>query len=139
MNKVDNKLIGLVVVFFLVFGFFTLNVAYQSSIGRQIRANNQQPPAAANSLLFVFPVTTQVGQNTTANCIARDAQGAGLNNVSASIQASCGGVNPASAQTNASGIASFMITSTQPCTAQLTCTLNGSTLVTQTASVQFNP
>lgn len=139
MNKIDNKLIGLVVVFFLVFGFFTLNVVYQSSFGRQIRATNQQPPSASNSLLFAFPVSTQVGQNATVNCVARDTSGTGLNNVEVSVQTTCGAINPPATQTNSNGIASFMISSSNPCTAQLSCILNKTTMVTQTATIQFNP
>ena len=138
MNKIDNKLMGLVVIFFLLFGFFTVSVLFGQPIRQRIRANNPPPPSATSSLLVV-DLTAQVGKSATATCIVRAADGSAIANQTCAIAASCGTVSPASGQTNTSGIASFLVTSDAPCTAQLTATVNNSIQITQTASIQFTP
>jgi hypothetical protein len=135
MDKVDNKFVTLILFFFLAFGFFAVSVVSQRAL--RIQASKNIVPSGQNSLLLVFPLTLTVGQKATINCVARDAEGGSATDKTCTISTSCGIVTPASSQTNASGIAQFMLSSENPCTAQLTATLDNTVRVSQTASVQF--
>lgn len=136
-RKIDPKLLGLVGIFFLVFGFFTISIALDSG-PFQIRATKQPLVDVSQSLLLAFPLTLKPGESATVNCVARAADGASVADASCTVSSSCGSVSPALAQTNVNGISAFSLNSPAECIAQLTATINN-TPIQKTVSVQFTP
>lgn len=129
---------GLVTIFFLLFGFFTVSVIFGGPLRQRIRATN--PPAvSATSSLIVVDLTSKIGSPATATCIVRAADGSAIANQTCALTASCGTVEPPSGTTNENGIAAFLVRSDTACTAQITATVNNSVQITQSASIQFSP
>lgn len=135
MNKVDSKLVTLVLFFFLAFGFFTVSVVSRQAL--RIQASKNIVPDASSSLLLAFPLNTTVGQTSTINCVARDSTGTAAANKKCVVTTSCGNISPSEVLTNTNGIAQFSLASVEPCTAQLNATIDGTIPVSQTTSVQF--
>lgn len=138
MEKFDSKLLGLVVVFFIVFGFFATSIVFNKPLKElRIRATAVKTADPDQSHLVVFPLTTKVGSNATINCIARDAEGTALSNANCRIETSCGTISPGQVSTNVNGIAIFSLSADTPCVASLKAIVNDTVAVSQGTSVEF--
>ena len=136
-KKMDPKLIGLVAIFFLLFGFFAVSI-FLDSAPVPIRATKSQPPDSTQSILLVFPLSQKIGESVTVNCVARDSEGGAIANAGCTVTTSCGSISPSTTQTNANGIATFTLTSDAPCVANLSATI-GDVMVQRKISVEFTP
>ncbi|OGK18744.1 hypothetical protein A3D80_02460 [Candidatus Roizmanbacteria bacterium RIFCSPHIGHO2_02_FULL_40_13b] len=135
MDKVDNKLMGLVVVFFLVFGLFAANVLFAPQI-KQIRARNAIPSATKSALFSdVRTLTTNGTDKATLSVFIRADDERAIANVPVKITTSLGTVIPTETTSNENGISSFFFTCTSPGTAQLGILANGQAVGNQVSVV----
>lgn len=125
MDKVDNKLMGLVVVFFLVFGLFAANVLFAPQI-KQIRARTATP-SAEKSTLFSSVRTLKSGSvdKATLSTFIRGDDERAIPNVVVKVTASQGTVTPAESTSNENGISAFFFSCTGTGIAQLGLLANG--------------
>ncbi|MFS8158617.1 MAG: hypothetical protein ACMG6E_00115 [Candidatus Roizmanbacteria bacterium] len=118
----DNKLVVLVLVFFLAIGAFSLTL-FTSNSARQIRAVNRTA-VRQNSLCFASPLSVKAGQNTTITCVARDEKTNAVPGTQCCLSSTGGSLAQNCGQTDSNGIfQSILTTSTD---ASVSCVINGS-------------
>lgn len=128
MDKVDNKLMGLVGIFFLVFGLFTVNVFFGRDI-QQIRARTvTASPTKSNIFSSVRELTANGTDKSTISVFLRAEDGSGITNTPVSVSTTVGTIVPPEVSTDTSGIANFFLTCTTPGVAQITATSKGVTI-----------
>lgn len=117
----DNKLVVLVLVFFLAIGAFSLTL-FTSSSARQIKAANRVP-VQAQSLCFASPLSIKQGTNATVTCVARDKDTNAVAGARCCFAATSGTLAQECGQTDSNGIFQTLLTATSD--SSVTCTLNG--------------
>ncbi len=125
MDKIDNKFMGLVGIFFLVFGLFAVNVFFGRNL-KTIRAKNAVPSAEKTS---IFASAREIAANgtdkATISVFVRDADGNGISDTPVTVTSTVGTIAPSQESTDKSGIVSFFLTCTSTGVAQITAQAKG--------------
>lgn len=128
MDKVDNKFMGLVGIFFLVFGLFAVNVFF----GRDIQQIRARTVVASPTKSTIFSSARELVANgtdkSTISVFLRAEDGGGITNTPVSVSSTVGTIAPTEVSTDTSGIANFFLTCTTPGVAQITATSKGVTI-----------
>lgn len=127
---------SLVAVFLLVFGTFVTLTFVNSRPGfRSIAAACQ--PSSERSVMFAWPLEIEAGSGiSTASVFARNSDGNPCSNKAVAVSATHGSVEPNSRNTDADGEAQFNFSCQSAGTSVLQATMDGSTQVTQTVSIE---
>jgi hypothetical protein len=139
----DNKFIGLVSIFFLVFGVFISVLFFNKNIATLTRAKEDTLPSAEKSIILVYPLTVNADGTTTstATVVVRNSKGDGLEakpvTLTTSLGAIDGGQPTLTKNSEKDGHATFAITSSTAGVANLSVLISGSTSTSNTASINF--
>ena len=135
----DNKLVGLLVVFFLIFGLFTSLLIFRQPITRLTRAKEDYTPSSAKTLIFAWPLTLTADGKKEAkiNVFVRNERGMPIVNKKVSLNTNLGTVKEIQSVSDQQGKTEFNITSEQEGTAKVKAIIAGNIEITQTVSVQF--
>lgn len=125
MDKVDNKFMGLVGIFFLVFGLFAINVFF----GKNIQRINARTAVASPTKSTLFSSVRELAANgtdkATISVFVRTDDGSGITNTPVSVNTTVGTIAPVEVSTDTSGIANFFLTCTSAGVAQITAVSKG--------------
>ncbi len=110
----DKKLLGLTVVFLLLFTAFSASVLLNKQFQRFTRAKEFYTPSSKKSLLLAFPLEVKADgqQKSKITVFVRNSKGVPLENKIVEIKTNLGTITPASATTDKNGKAIFEISST---------------------------
>lgn len=134
MDKMDNKFMGLVGIFFLVFGLFAVNVFFGTNI-RQIKARTVVPSAQKTTLFSsVRELTANNTEKGTISIFLRADDGSGIAETPVTVSTTFGTITPPEVVTDKSGIANFFLTCSGVGIAQISAQSKG-TAVGNTVSV----
>lgn len=131
---------ALMIVFFLVFGAFIVNVAFKDKIANLARASGDTDPSSQNSLIFAWPLTAKVGDKVEVNVFIRSANNSPLNKKQVKLMTNLGLINGTQESTSKSdktGKVNFTLSSDTAGIAELTAFINDSTQLSQKISVKF--
>lgn len=128
MDKIDNKFMGLVGIFFLVFGLFAVNVFFGRDI-KQIRARTAVASTTKSTLFSSARELTANGTDkATISVFVRADDGSGITNTPVSVTTTIGTITPTEVSTDTSGIANFFLTCTSAGIAQISAVSKGVTI-----------
>ncbi len=130
----DRKFVFLVLVFIFVFGAFVTTVILDRT--QLIRAAAPKPPT--QFLIFSVPLTTNVGGTCEISIVSNDDENHGVAESTICPQTNFGTVSPACDKTDASGIATFKLTSNSAGTAEVTAVVNNTISIGKSVTCQFN-
>jgi hypothetical protein len=126
----DNKLMFLVFVFFLVFGTFATAVFFDQSPALRARASNRCTPALSKSFATSFPKDVQAGEKCEVNVFVRCDNELAVTGATVRLSVSNGSVDNAEALTDESGRAVFTVTPQG--LARISATINGNLQLPET-------
>ena len=128
MDKVDNKFMGLVGIFFLVFGLFAINVFF----GRNVESIKARTAVASPIKSTLFSSVRDLPANgtdkATISVFVRADDGSGITNTPVSVNTTVGTITPGEVLTDTNGIANFFLTCTNAGIAQITAVSKGVTI-----------
>jgi hypothetical protein len=135
----DNKLVGIIIIFFLVFGLFTSILIFQKPIIRLTKAKEEYTPSAAKTLIFVWPLnlTADGKKAATINIFVRNEKGVPVVNKKVSLNTNLGTVKEIQSISDQQGKTEFNLTSDQEGVAKIKAIINGNIETTQAVSIQF--
>lgn len=116
---------GLVAIFFLVFGLFAVNVFFGPNL-KVIRARTAIPSAEKTNLFSsAREITANGTEKATISVFLRDGAGNGIAETPVSVSTTVGSVTPPEVNTDKSGIANFFLTCSSVGVAQITAQSKG--------------
>ncbi|MFA6533193.1 MAG: hypothetical protein WCT22_04325 [Patescibacteria group bacterium] len=136
----DKKFIALMILFFVVFGVFISSTLLSGKLGNFARASTETDPSSATSLIFAWPLTTKVGDKVDVNIFVRNANNLPLDKKQVKLVTNLGLVNGAQesvSESDKTGKASFVLSSTSIGIAELTAFVNGNIQLSQKVTVKF--
>ena len=136
----DKKFVFLMVVFFLVFGFFITNIAFKDNIAKFTRASGDTDPSSQTSLIFAWPLTTKVGDKVDVNIFIRNANNSPLDKKQVKLVTNLGlinGTQESTSESDKTGKVSFTLSSDTAGIAELTAFVNNNIQLIQKVSVKF--
>lgn len=128
MDKVDNKFMGLVGIFFLVFGLFAINVFFGRNVERIKARTAVASPIKSTLFSSVRELSTNGTDKATISVFVRADDGSGITNTPVSVNSTVGTITPGEVLTDTSGIANFFLTCTSAGVAQITAISKGVTI-----------
>lgn len=136
----DKKLIGLVTIFLLLFGLFTSVLIFNEPLISFTRARDELAPSASKSIIFAWPLKLPADgvSKSAITVFVRNEKGGALSNKRVALNSTLGTLSAPSVVSNKNGKAEFTISSATPGVAKLQATIDGSTPVSQTVSIQFD-
>jgi len=132
----DKKLIRLIFLFFLVFSLFITVVIFNEPLSQITRAKEDSLPSTEKSLIFAWPLDSNVNNQVTVSVFVRNNKGVPLANKNVILQSTLGEVSPKFTSTDANGKASFNLVSINPGISELSAIVEGSSLK-QKVSIKF--
>ncbi len=135
----DKKLTILMLIFFLSFGLFTSIVVFNKPLSRLTRAKEEFLPSPDTSLVFVWPLNTKAGNQSSVmiNVFVRNNNNLPLSNKKVSVNTTLGRINEIQSTTDKSGKATFNLISDSPGLAEITATIDNQFQIKQKVSVKF--
>lgn len=136
----DKKFVALMIVFFLVFGVFIMNVAFKDKIANLARASGDTDPSSQNSLIFAWPLTAKVGDKVDVNIFIRNANNSPLNKKQVKLVTNLGlinGTQESTSESDKNGKVNFTLSSDTAGIAELTAFVNNNIQLSQRVSVKF--
>jgi hypothetical protein len=135
----DKKLVSLLSLFFLSFGIFAAVVVFNKPLTQMTRATAEVVPSASNSLIFAWPLKAAADGKTevAVTVFVRTESSKPVADKNVSMSTSHGTFKTSSVAADKEGKATFTLTADSPGTAAIEATIDGSTKLTQTLSVQF--
>jgi len=138
MDKVDKKLVTLMLFFVVTFGVFMAVVVFNKPLSQFTRATSENKPSAEKSLIIlndIYPV--KVGQKTTLNVFAISTTGTPIKNKTITLKTTIGQILQNNLATDDSGRAVFTLTSDIPGDGQVDAIIDNSIKIKQAVSVKF--
>jgi len=132
----DNKIAGLLFLFFLAFSLFITVVIFNQPLSQLTRAKEDSLPSIEKSLIFAWPLNTDINNQVTVNVFVRNEKGFPLANKNVVLQSTLGNISPNFAKTDANGKASFNLVSINPGISEVSATVEGNSLK-QKVSIKF--
>ena len=137
----DKKLVGLMVIFVLFFGFFTTTVIFNNNpiIKTFTRAATESTPSSDKSLIFSWPKTVKADgkEAATVDVLIRNGETVPIANKQVTLSTTVGKIDNNNQITNKLGRATFSITSDVKGTAEISATVDESTQLINKVSVKF--
>ncbi|VVA43677.1 conserved hypothetical protein [Candidatus Roizmanbacteria bacterium] len=137
----DKRFVGLMILFFVVFGVFISTMFLGKNFSGFARASGAADPSSQTSLIFAWPLTAKVGDKVDVNVFVRSANNTPLGKKQVKLVTNFGVVNGGSqestVESDKTGKASFVLTSDSFGIAELTTIVNGSIQLNQKVTVKF--
>ena len=136
----DKKFIGLMIIFFLVFGVFVTTTLFNKQIANFARASTETDPSGQTSLIFAWPLTAKVGDKVEVDVFIRNLNNLPLDNKPVRLVTNLGLINGAqesSLESDKIGKASFILSSDTVGVAELTAFVDKNIQLNQKVSVKF--
>jgi len=121
-EKLDNKFVGLLTLFFLTFGIFFSVVVFNKPLNQFIKASQQLSPSAENSLILVYPLTAKADgvEQVIVNVFLRTKDGTPISNYDLFVNTTLGSFDKQTQKTGKDGKATFILTSNSPGISEIT-------------------
>lgn len=133
----DKKLVGLITVFFLVFGVFMSFLVFGRNAPVNIQANTNIQKCD-NSFIFVNDVSLPVGSTAAFVAYVRNSEGAGLSKIAVTCTTTLGTILPSNESVTAnSGSATFTLTSDTAGIATISCSTPSCSSFAKNVTIQF--
>lgn len=126
----DNKLLFLVFVFFLVFGTFATAVFFDQSPALRARASNKCAPVVSKSFATSFPKDVKPGESCEVNVFVRCEDESAVTGATVKLNVTNGSSDNPEGLTDENGRAVFTVTPQG--LAQISATINGSLQLSDT-------
>lgn len=135
----DNKLIGLVSIFFLIFGVFISVLFFNKNIATLTRAKEELVPVTDKSILLAYPLTVTANdqENSTITVWVRNEKGVGIINRNVTLTSNLGTLDQTSKTTDNKGQATFTIHSASVGNATISGKIDGVTSLANTVTINF--
>jgi len=133
----DKKLAGLIFLFFLSITLFVIFTFFNQPLSKFIRAKEEFIPSKEKSLIFAWPLTTQVEKPVTINVFLRNEKGIPLINRNVTLSTTLGQITPSYAVTDKAGKTTFTLISSQPGIAEITATAENTYILNQKVTIKF--
>ena len=136
----DKKFLGLMMIFFLSFGLFVIQIVFRSNLSSFTRASEDLVASNEKSILFVWPLSTNTGASSQVevNVFVRNENNIPLPNKKVNLQTTLGMVKENDVVTDKSGKSTFNIDATTPGIAEVSATVDGTIQIKQKVTVKFN-
>lgn len=136
----DKKLVGLLTIFFLLFGLFTTVLIFERPLIRFTKAKDELIPSPEKSIVFAWPLKLSADGRSTSQItvFVRNRDGGALSNKKVTISTNLGLLNSPSAVTNKNGKVEFTLSSTSAGVAEISASVDDSTQLTQKVSIKFD-
>ncbi|OGK18517.1 hypothetical protein A2866_00900 [Candidatus Roizmanbacteria bacterium RIFCSPHIGHO2_01_FULL_39_8] len=135
----DKKLVALLFLFFVAFGFFSAVTVFNKPITQFTRAKEEILPSASKSKIIGWPLTLKADGQTesTISVFVVSESDKPLTDKSVKLLSTLGQVKEQSVTTDGNGKAEFHLVSTTPGTAEIEAEVDPSIKVTQKVTIQF--
>jgi hypothetical protein len=134
----DTKLIGLLSIFFLVFGVFMTVLLFNDNLTTITKAKDELIPSNEKSIILAYPLSVKAGAGDSKVTVwVRNREGKGIPNQPVSLTTSHGSLDVSALNSDGQGRAIFSLTSATPGTAILNATIAGTITPSNTVSVVF--
>lgn len=136
----DKKFIGLMLLFFVVFGVFVTSTLFNEQIGKFAKASTETSPSSQTSLIFAWPLTAKVGDKVDINVFVRSANNSPLDKKQVKLTTNLGliyGSQESTGESDKTGKVSFVLSSETQGVAELTAFVNGNIQLSQKVTVKF--
>jgi hypothetical protein len=135
----DKKLVGLMLIFMLIFGLFVTVTIFNKPLTQFTKAKEEFLPSVDNSLIFAWPLTTKSEgkSNVQVNIFVRSSTNIPLPNKKVVLITTLGVVTPNSVTTDKGGKATFSIESNNPGIAELSAIVDDQYQLVQKVTVKF--
>ncbi len=135
----DKKLVGLMLVFMLTFGLYTVITVFNKPLTRLTKAKEEFIPSSESSLIFAWPLTSKAEGKSTVqvNVFVRNATNVPLPNKKVVLTSTVGTVEPADVTTDKGGKATFSVSSTTSGIAELNAMIDNNIQLKQKITVKF--
>lgn len=135
----DKKLLGLVVVFFVIFILFTTAIIFQKPLTQAIRATEENTPSGASSLIFAWPLSEKADgvSQVKIDVFVRSKSNRLISKKTVKITTTLGNIQPVSSVSDDVGKTTFIITSSTPGVAELSAIIDNSITLQKTLSIKF--
>ncbi len=135
----DKKLVGLMLIFLLSFGLFTVATVFNKPLSRFTKAKEELIPSSQNSLLFGWPLTAKADGNQTVeiNVFVRNSNNVPLENKKINLTSSLGTFKENNIATDKGGKATFHLVSGDAGIANITALIDNQVEVKQQLTIKF--
>lgn len=135
----DKKLIGLLVVFFLLFATFISSIVFNQSLVSFTRAKEDFAPSVDASLLFAFPLLTKADGKAkcTISVFLRSDKGMPVKDRKVVMSATIGDLSEPTITTDEKGKATVTLTSKEAGSSVVSASIDGTLKLKQTLSITF--
>lgn len=135
----DKKLVGLMLVFMLTFGLYTVITVFNKPLTRLTKAKEEFIPSSDNSLIFAWPLTSKANGKSSVqvNVFIRNVTNVPLPNKKVALTTTVGSVEPSDVTTDKGGKATFSVGSTTPGTAEINAMVDNTIQLKQKVTVKF--
>lgn len=135
----DKKLVGLMLIFMLVFGLYITITIFNKPLTQFTRAKEEFLPSVDNSLIFAWPLTSKTEGKTKVqvNVFVRSSTNIPLPNKKVVLKSNLGTVTPENIATDKGGKATFSIESNNSGIAELSAIVDDQYQLKQKVTVKF--
>ncbi len=140
MEKIDKKLLSLMSLFLLVFGLFVSVVVFNKPLSQFTRASGENNPSPDKSIILVSDVyPIKVGIKTSVTVFVVSNMGTPLKNKTVTLSASLGQIETNNIVTDATGKATFSLSSNLPGESLIEATVDNTLKINKKVSLKFIP
>lgn len=135
----DKKLVLLMMVFMLTFGLYTVITVFNKPLTRLTKAKEELIASSETSLIFAWPLTTQVNAKSKAevNVFVRNSNNIPLFNKKVILSTTLGSVTPSEAVSDKGGKATFSVEADTPGIAELSAIVDNNIQLKQKVTIKF--
>ncbi|HLL60725.1 MAG TPA: Ig-like domain-containing protein [Candidatus Nitrosocosmicus sp.] len=135
----DNKFVGLLSIFFLVFGVFISVLFFNKNITTFTRAKEELIPVKEKSILLGYPLTVTADNQTTSTITAwvRNEKGIGIADKNVTLTSTLGTIDQPTQKTDKDGRISFKIKSSTPGDAVISAMIENSIPSSNSVTINF--
>lgn len=134
----DTKLIGLLSIFFLVFGVFMTVLLFNDNLTTITKAKDELIPSSEKSIILAYPLSLQAGNGQSKVTVwVRNKEGKGIPNQPVTLTTSLGTLDIQALNSDGQGRAIFTLSSQTAGTATLNATIAGTVNPSNTVTVEF--
>ena len=135
----DKKLVGLMLIFLLSFGLFTMATVFNKPLTRFTRAKEELIPSSQSSMLFAWPLTAKAdgNQQVEINVFVRNSKNIPLENKKIVLTSSLGTLKENNIATDKGGKATFHLVSNTAGIANVTALIDNQVEIKQQLTIKF--
>lgn len=132
----DRKFIGLFIVFFVMFAFFSVFVLARNQIQTFTQASEDKTPSASASVVLAWPLETKVGTQSTITAFVRSQSGKPISNHTVSFSSSIGSIQNNQGVSDDNGKVEALLLCTQQGIAEIDAIIDNATTIDQKITIE---